>query len=396
MSLLETTTALRGTDKVKHAVHQWLSINKPRHGEKFFSQNELSKLLHVDPVTAHKAMTELTNEGMFYRVRGKGTFVKQQQQRTVESIKFLLPGPNCMNNANHNTRVIQRYLAGILHEAHKTNIRVETVICTADHKYTSLKPEQFRSFDKDDNVFVLSQWWHPVFPALAASGCNVVYENNQRMSAKFESIFSNWYLLTNDVTRATSDAVSYLTQLGRKKILGFNIQDSQFDSPDPRTIGYKQGLKLNNIEFNEKLMPSIDYDAYLKPEAVIELIVNTYKKIPFDAVIIPGYYFSEIFQTALIERLGISCPDEVAMISLQDSEINQELPIPVSAMSISHYDLGIAAVKAFNRDQCTASEKIFSQSLIERESTRKGAGATQNFDFLEHLDLVANNSFSYQ
>ncbi len=392
MSLLDATTALRGTDKVKHAVHQWLQKNKPHHDEKFFSQNQLSKLLHVDPVTAHKAMTELTNEGIFYRVRGKGTFVKQQQ-RKIESIKFLLPGPGCLSNDNSDAKVVQRYLAGMLHEAHKTNIRVETVICTADHDYNSLQPEQFSSFNKSDNVFVLSQWWHPIFPALAASGCNVVYENNQRMSPEFSDIFSNWYLLTNDVTRATSDAVGYLAKMGCKNILGFDIQDSQFTNPDPRTIGYCQGLRRNNMALNKKLMPTIDYDAYFNPERVIELIVKTYENIQFDAVLVPSHCFSELFQIALTDRLGLNCPDDVAMVALQDNEINSELQVPVSAMSLGYDELGIEAVKAFSRENFTAGEKIFTQNLIERESSRKGAGATPNPGFLGNIDNLTNNSF---
>ncbi|MCF6177469.1 MAG: GntR family transcriptional regulator [Victivallaceae bacterium] len=358
------------------------------------SESKLCHQFYLARMTVSGALNELVKDNVLYRIKGKGTFVKKQQ-RKVESIKFLLPGPGCLSNHNPDANVIQRYLAGMLHEAHKENIRVETVICTADHKNTSLQPEQFSSFDKDDNVFVLSQWWHPVFPALAASGCNVVYENNQRMSPEFESIFSNWYLLTNDVVGAASDAVSYFARMGRKKILGFNILDSQFDCPDPRTIGYRQGLELNNIAINENLMPIIAYDAYNNPESVIELIVNAYKKAPFNAVILPSYCFAKLFQTALIERLGLSCPDDVAMVSLQDNEINIELPVPVSAMSLAYYELGIEAVKAFSRGTFTAGEKKFAPKLIERESSQRGAGATSNPDFLENINNLTEHSVLY-
>jgi GntR family transcriptional regulator, arabinose operon transcriptional repressor len=359
------------------------------------SENILSREFSIARMTVSQALNELVKDGILFRVKGKGTFVKPQQHK-VESIKFLFPGPGCLTHSNPDAKNIQRYLAGVLHEAHKENIRIETVICTPDHLRESLNPAQFSSFGKDDNVFVISAWWYSIFPALAESGCNVVYENYQRMNVDFAEIFSNWYLLTHDIIGAASDTVSYFAGMGRKKILGFNIIDTQFESLDPRTAGYIKGLKANNIAFNENLMPEMHYDAYNNPQSVIELIVNAYKKSPFDAVILPNYFYTEIFQNVLIKQLGLKCPDDVAMVSLQDNDGNIKFPIPVSAMTLSAFQLGAEAVKAFNRENFSAGEKIFSKKLIERESSRKGAGANPNPEFTENLDNLMNDSFLYQ
>ena len=70
-----TPIPLRGAEKAKHAIREWIRKNKPRRHDKFFSQRELAKLLDVDPMTAHKALRQLSEEGVLYRQRGRGSFI---------------------------------------------------------------------------------------------------------------------------------------------------------------------------------------------------------------------------------------------------------------------------------------------------------------------------------
>ena len=43
-------------------------------GDKILSENEISKLFRVTKVTASRALNELVNEGILYRIQGKGRF----------------------------------------------------------------------------------------------------------------------------------------------------------------------------------------------------------------------------------------------------------------------------------------------------------------------------------
>src|SRR5690554_321952 len=56
-----------------------------KEGEKVYSTNELSVLLHVNPATARKGLNLLVNEGIIYKKRGVGMFVKKG---AVEKIKY--------------------------------------------------------------------------------------------------------------------------------------------------------------------------------------------------------------------------------------------------------------------------------------------------------------------
>ncbi|MEC0258118.1 Arabinose metabolism transcriptional repressor [Paenibacillus sp. GM2FR] len=59
------------------------------------SESEFSKLLDVSSITVRKALSELVNEGVIYRVRGKGSFVASQaavSEKTSNLVAFVISG----------------------------------------------------------------------------------------------------------------------------------------------------------------------------------------------------------------------------------------------------------------------------------------------------------------
>lgn len=59
------------------------------------SESEFSKLLDVSSITVRKALSELVNEGVIYRVRGKGSFVANQStvsEKTSNLVAFVISG----------------------------------------------------------------------------------------------------------------------------------------------------------------------------------------------------------------------------------------------------------------------------------------------------------------
>lgn len=73
--------------------------------EKVYSTNELSVLLHVNPATARKGLNLLVNEGILYKKRGVGMFVKKG---AVEIIK-----------SKRKTSFFNEYIPEIIREAKK-------------------------------------------------------------------------------------------------------------------------------------------------------------------------------------------------------------------------------------------------------------------------------------
>jgi DNA-binding transcriptional regulator YhcF (GntR family) len=70
-------------EAVKEQVRRWIESSGLRAGDRIMSQNELAKKMSVDPMTVHKALTELADEGLIVRIKGKGTFVAETGQKVL-------------------------------------------------------------------------------------------------------------------------------------------------------------------------------------------------------------------------------------------------------------------------------------------------------------------------
>ncbi|MHB9139434.1 MAG: winged helix-turn-helix domain-containing protein, partial [Victivallaceae bacterium] len=115
--LIENEIALKGAEKVKHEVRNWIRQNRPRPGDRFMSQRELAKLLDVDPMTAHKALSELTDEGILYRLQGKGSFIGNfPREIHTLNLAMAVARPNLdspVTNSNY-WHIVQRVITGVM------------------------------------------------------------------------------------------------------------------------------------------------------------------------------------------------------------------------------------------------------------------------------------------
>lgn len=74
-------------ESIKQCILDYIQREGLKPGDLLPSQNQLAQTLKVMPLTTHRAMTELAEEGVIYRVRGKGSFLgpntAQSAQRPV-------------------------------------------------------------------------------------------------------------------------------------------------------------------------------------------------------------------------------------------------------------------------------------------------------------------------
>lgn len=115
--LTESDIALKGAAKVKNEVRNWIRQHRPSPGDRFMSQRELARLLDVDPMTAHKALSELTDEGVLYRVQGKGSFIGNAPREIhALNLAMALARPdldNPVTNSNH-WHIVQRAITAVM------------------------------------------------------------------------------------------------------------------------------------------------------------------------------------------------------------------------------------------------------------------------------------------
>jgi GntR family transcriptional regulator of arabinose operon len=81
---------------VKDYVLSQIKNNEISEDDRIPSESEFAKMLDISSITVRKALTDLVNEGVIYRVRGKGSFVANRNsaadKTTSNPVAFILSG----------------------------------------------------------------------------------------------------------------------------------------------------------------------------------------------------------------------------------------------------------------------------------------------------------------
>ncbi len=79
MSAIYRNSPLPRYFQLKEIMRERIRSGEWKPGELIPSERELSEKYGISRMTARQAITELVNEGLFYREQGKGTFVSQRK-----------------------------------------------------------------------------------------------------------------------------------------------------------------------------------------------------------------------------------------------------------------------------------------------------------------------------
>jgi GntR family transcriptional regulator len=74
--------------KIKNYIKENIKQGKIKPGEKIPSEKELGDIFNVSRITATTAVRDLVNEGLVYRIQGKGTFVTEKNLEDIRKHRF--------------------------------------------------------------------------------------------------------------------------------------------------------------------------------------------------------------------------------------------------------------------------------------------------------------------
>lgn len=75
---------------LRNAIREAILSGEFSTGERFPSESELSAKYHISRGTIREAIVSLVQEGLLYRIQGKGTFVKKRTQEPL-TIALMIP-----------------------------------------------------------------------------------------------------------------------------------------------------------------------------------------------------------------------------------------------------------------------------------------------------------------
>ena len=350
-------------------------INRLTAGSKIPTEEELVVEFGISRSTVHSVLSRLTEQGIIYRIRSKGTFVSERKKLRQE-LTLLLPGPGILNGSGNSAFFVKEFLNGIMDEGLKKGIAVNTMMCTTDHCCESLIPEHFLTLPANANIIIPSEWWCKVFPALVESGCRVVCFNRQMIHKDLKDTLKRWYMLTYDTAAIAADAVSRLVVDARQRIAVIDEMTGWYrGNPGPVKSGYLNGLARNMRSLDPELAPEFD-SSHMISEAlngndteICEFFSQWWHRVHFDAIILPSYPFVKPL-VKFLQSQSIKIPEDVAIICIDDWSELENLSPSISCYGRHPYEYGIEAVRGFEEMDFAGREKFLSYNFIGRESTR--------------------------
>lgn len=171
-----------------------------------------------------------------------------------------------------------------------------------------------------------------------------------------------------DNLNASERAVKQLVRNGRRKI-GMLAYDTTQPHMEERKLGYKAVLKEKNIRFKKEWLVEASYQ-HIEKEVATKLKAIL-KPLQVDALFFATNSLA-VAGLKTINSLGIKVPEELAVISFDESDAFDFFYSPVTYVSQSLFDIGSEAVKlVLNRlhNKSRKSSSIIIQAkLIVRES----------------------------
>lgn len=303
-------------------------------GTKLDSESELAEQYQVSTITIKRALNELSSEGFIDRIKGTGSFIKQQNIKNPSRIiHFIYEGHDLLNDKLGNT-IIFNMLKGIQH------------ILTEKNFLTVVK-------DAKSNIQIEMDFIKQSIEAGAAG--MLIYSVNP---CKIEDAYLNLcnsgipfvmldrylpYVDTNIVTTnniiGAYKAIDYLIGLHHEKIGFASYLPLEITSITERLNGYEKALEKNGLQRNDDLI-------WIRTD-IDELIKNVLNAVKSGRI--TGLFCINdslaFFLIRELMRYNISIPDNLSIIGFDDVYDTNLHPIPLTTVHQPAFNIGVEAAK---------------------------------------------------
>ncbi|MFA7186136.1 MAG: GntR family transcriptional regulator [Victivallales bacterium] len=367
------------------SVHKKLSshlkalIGKMTPDHKMPSENDLCSEFSVSRMTVNKVINALVTEGLLYRRKGSGTYVKSNGSEK-QPLRFLLP---CQDFFVYDcTYNLKLFLSGAMRGASENGLEIKTVSVSKFNNPNNIDWGSLSDFNEETSVIVSGFWFSEVFPLLRERGCKVAFcDFGSDPEKKYPDYFKKWLLMKSDGRRMIKEMVLSLAKTGRKKIA---FLFNSYPKDDPLTSGFRDGLAAAGLEFSQErciYSENADdmYDFFQK------------RADSFDSLIISHH---SLVRTALtiLKAAGKMIPEDVAVMAFNDHERFISHDPPLAAAAFPYVEAGQLAAKAA-ASKTLSGAMTFDGKIYERESMKKGAGTNPNPDCPAEKLFEGSNTF---
>lgn len=337
--------------QIKEYVLNHLEQSVWQANDKIPSENELAGQFKVSRITIKNALQELIEEGLIYRIQGKGTFVSQdrlgeppvyrpEKQQTDKTVAFLMP------------RIDNRFTANLLHgienqlaeegynllfrttgDSQETEKQLLNQIVRSGVDGVVIYPAQGQSYNEDILKLTLNE-----FPVVVVDRYLRGVETN--------------YVCSDNVAGAF-EATDHCIRLGHRRIGFISTHLEGTSSLEDRLAGYEKALSENGIlidrylrltDLESKQVNSIIREGMSDP-ASKERIVQYLERNPELTAVIAVNSTVGLTFTEAAKQLSLRIPEDISVVFLDDYELSAFSALPPTFVNQEEYTVGREAVK---------------------------------------------------
>ncbi|MBW7454317.1 GntR family transcriptional regulator [Paenibacillus sepulcri] len=340
---------------VKDYVLLQIEKNELGKDDRIPSESEFSKLLGVSSITVRKALTELVNEGVIYRVRGKGSFVANQEasvNKTSNYVTFIISG-NEMYDSSY-----MQIIKGVQSFLNQQGCKLIIEFVEND---VEQERELILKLIQSENRGLLI---YSANPDAAKEYLNEIRKKSIPfvMLDRFPSGYPVNCITCNNHDGAYA-AVEYLIAQGHRNI-GFAAYDFHLSTENERYNGYR------NAMVNASRTPDDDI-LYLQRDLDYSKLLSQIQKGELTAL----FCVNDRRALEVIEQLtlqGIKIPEQISIMGFDDIESSKFAKVSLSTVK-QHFDvLGYEGTKllfeSINNTSQGYKKVLLSTNLVIRKS----------------------------
>ncbi|GMA07792.1 catabolite control protein A [Tetragenococcus halophilus subsp. flandriensis] len=171
-----------------------------------------------------------------------------------------------------------------------------------------------------------------------------------------------------DYTKATKEAVSLLAKNGHEKIAFVSGALIDAINGQNRLTGYKEGLKENNLEYNEGMIFEAPYE-FKEGLALVDRILNSGATA--------AYVTDDELAIGVLDGLydaGVNVPEDFEIITSNNTLLTDVARPRLSSVTQPLYDIGAVATrlltKLMNKEEIEQKTIVLPSSIMEKGSTK--------------------------
>lgn len=352
--------------KIAMNIKQKIQSGELQADEKIPTENELSSQYGVSRITSKKALNILQEEGLIYRVRGSGSFVKgntinQSPGNSHATIAIVLPfnhddtGHGTTLSAIHSISNAFRkrgYYTNLLFSDHNTakqNACLETLY-TKEYVGAIIYPIQTA--------------YNEAIYRLYAKGFPMVMMSNaiDRLDIPAATV---------DNVRGSYLATKHLIDLGHKKIAFLSSQSAKDNNTiSERYLGYLQALHEAHLTSDHALEVIPDH---YKKDLLLETLLDMVKSEAVTGIVSVNDETASAF-IRHARQCSVYCPESYSIVGFDNLSLCEHTYPPLTTVLQDYGELGKRAadllIRCIESGEIDREKCVVETRLIQRESTR--------------------------